>query len=94
MLTQVGSDGNRAHFQSIVRSMIVIPTSTDDRSSVTTDLLSIFSDYIITQIVFFYAPVTKSRGHINLPLSIRPFVRPDIDTWFVRLSPTVLELQL
>ena len=24
-----------------------------------------------------------------------PFVRPDIDTWFVRLSPpTVLELQL
>ena len=30
-------------------------------------------------------------GHINLPLS----VRPDIDTWFVWLSPpTVLELQL
>ena len=34
-------------------------------------------------------------GHINLPLSVRPFVRPDIDTWFVRLTPpTVLELQL
>ena len=28
-------------------------------------------------------------GHINLPP-----VRPDIDTWFVRLSPTVLELPL
>ena len=38
----------------------------------------------------FYAPATKSRGHINLPLSVRssvrPFVRPDIDTWFVRLQ--------
>ena len=34
-------------------------------------------------------------GHINLPLSVRPFVRSDIGTWFVRLSPpTVLELQL
>jgi hypothetical protein len=34
-------------------------------------------------------------GHINLPLFIHPFVRPDIDTWFFRLSPpTVLELQL
>ena len=33
-------------------------------------------------------------GGINLP-PVRPFVRPDIDTWFVRLSPpTVLELQL
>ena len=39
----------------------------------------------------FYAHATKSGGHINLPLPIRP----DIDTWFVRLSPhTVLELQL
>ena len=36
-----------------------------------------------------------SRGHINLPLFVRSFVRPDINTWFVRLSPpTVLELQL
>ena len=34
-------------------------------------------------------------GHINLPLFIHPFVRLDIDTWFVWLSPpTVLELQL
>ena len=42
---------------------------------------------------YFYAPATKSLGggHINLPT----FVRPDIDTWFVQLSPpTVLELQL
>ena len=32
----------------------------------------------------------ESGGNINLP-----FVSPDIDTWFVRLSPhTVLELQL
>ena len=41
----------------------------------------------------FYAPAAKSRGGVILiyPLS----VRPDIDTWFVRLSPpTVLELQL
>jgi hypothetical protein len=31
------------------------------------------------------------KKNINLPLS----VRPDVDTWFVRLSPpTVLELQL
>jgi hypothetical protein len=39
-----------------------------------------------------YAPATKSRGggHINLP-PVRPSVHPDIDTWFVRLSPpTVL----
>jgi hypothetical protein len=45
----------------------------------------------------------ESGGHINLLLSIRssvhpsvrPFVCPDIDTWFVPLSPpTVLELQL
>jgi hypothetical protein len=50
---------------------------------------------------YFYAPATKSRGGggNNLPLSVRspvrPFVRPDIDTWFVWLSPpTVLELQL
>jgi hypothetical protein len=44
----------------------------------------------------FYAPATKSwGGHINLPLSICLFVCPDIDTWFVQLSPpTVLELQL
>ena len=38
-------------------------------------------------------------GHIDLPLSVRasvrPFVRPDIYTWFVRRSPpTLLELQL
>jgi hypothetical protein len=42
-------------------------------------------------LIFCYAPATKSRGHINLTLS----VRSDIDTWFFRLSPpTVLELQL
>ena len=43
----------------------------------------------------FYAPAMKSRGgDINLP-PVRPFIRSDIDTWFVRLSPpTVLELQL
>jgi hypothetical protein len=41
--------------------------------------------------VTFLCPRNKVGGHINLPL----FVRPDIDTWFVRLSPpTVLELQL
>jgi hypothetical protein len=41
--------------------------------------------------LFFYAPATKSRGHINLPLC----VRPDIDAWFFQLyPPTVLELQL
>jgi hypothetical protein len=40
-------------------------------------------------------PRRRVGGHINLPLSVRPFVRPDIDTWFVWLSPpTVLELQL
>jgi len=52
-------------------------------------------------------PRRRVGGHISLPLSVwtsgrpfvrasvRPFVRPDIDTWFVRLShPTVLELQL
>ena len=40
---------------------------------------------------FFMPPWQRGgEGHINLPLS----VRPDIDTWFVRLSPTVLELQL
>jgi len=58
---------------------------------------------IINQITFcinFLCPRNEeSGGHINLPLSvrlsIRPFVRPNIDTWFVRLSPpTVLELQL
>jgi hypothetical protein len=27
----------------------------------------------------------RVRGHINLPLFYRPFVHPDIDTWFVRL---------
>jgi len=32
-------------------------------------------------------PQQESGGHINLPLFVRPFVRPDIDTWFVRLSP-------
>jgi hypothetical protein len=48
--------------------------------------------------IYFYAPMTKSRrggGHINLPLFVRLFFRPDIDTCFVQLSPpTVLELQL
>jgi hypothetical protein len=57
--------------------------------------------------LIFYAPMTKSRGGlliypldeesgglINLP-PVRPFIRPDIDTWFVWLSPpTVSELQL
>ena len=54
---------------------------------------------------FLYAPATNSRGGILIypcpsvcPFvrsSVRPIVRPDIDTWFVRLSPsTVLELQL
>ena len=45
---------------------------------------------------FFLSPHDEETGggHINLP-PVRPFVRPDIDTWFVRLSPpTVLELQL
>ena len=32
--------------------------------------------------MFFYAPATKSRGYINLPLSVRsscrPFVRPSV----------------
>ena len=37
----------------------------------------------------------ESGGILIYPLSVRPFVRSDIDTWFVRLSPpTVLELQL
>ena len=62
------------------------------------------------KVLNFYAPVTEESGggggDINLP-PVRPFVRsfvrlfflpfvcPDIDTWFVRLSPpTVLELQL
>ena len=41
--------------------------------------------------VFLCPRDKESGGHINLPLS----VRPDTDTWFVRLSPpTVLELQL
>jgi len=45
-------------------------------------------------VLFFYAAPTKSRGHINLPLSVRSSVRILIK-WFVRLSPpTVLELQL
>ena len=44
--------------------------------------------------IFFMPPRRRAGGHINLP-PVRPFVRPDIDTWFVRLSPpTVLELQL
>ena len=29
-----------------------------------------------TNIIFVYAPATKSRGHINLPLSVRSSVRP------------------
>ena len=42
----------------------------------------------------FYAPATKSRGE-GILIYPCPFVCPDIDTWFVRLSPpTVLELQL
>ena len=48
-----------------------------------------------TDHTFFYAPPRrKVRGHINLP-PVHSFVRLDIDTWFVRLSPpTVLELQV
>ena len=44
----------------------------------------------------FVCPCDEESGDINLPLSVRLFVRrSDIDTWFVRLSPpTVLELQL
>ena len=42
-------------------------------------------------LLIFMPPRRRVLGHINLPLSIHP----DIDTWFVRLSPpTVLELQL
>jgi hypothetical protein len=44
------------------------------------------------QYVVFYAPTTKSRGGGILIYPL--FVRPDIDTWFVWLTPTVLELQL
>ena len=47
--------------------------------------------------IYFLCPHDKEsgggggEGDINLPL----FVHPDIDTWFVRLTPpTVLELQL
>jgi hypothetical protein len=44
---------------------------------------------------FFMPQRRRVGGHINLALSVRSYVRPDIDTWFVRLSPpTVLELQL
>ena len=43
----------------------------------------------------YYTPRKQSLGGIQespCP-SVRPFVRPDIDAWFVRLSPpTVLEL--
>ena len=45
--------------------------------------------------LLFMPPRQRVWGHINLPLSVHPFVCPGIDTWFVRLSPpTVLELQL
>jgi hypothetical protein len=39
---------------------------------------------------FCYAPATKSRGRgggFNLITPVRPFVHPNIDTWFVQLSP-------
>ena len=40
----------------------------------------------------FMLPQGRVGGILNYPC---PFVRPDIDIWFVRLSsPTVLELQL
>ena len=39
-------------------------------------------------------PRRRVGGDINLP-PVSPFVRLDIDTWFVRLTPpTDLELQL
>ena len=48
----------------------------------------------IILILVIFMPLRRVGGHINLP-PVRPFVRPDIDTWFVWLSPpTVLELQL
>ena len=50
---------------------------------------------LIIQLMSFMPPRQRVGGHINLPLSVRSSVRPDIDTWFVRLFlPTVLELQL
>jgi hypothetical protein len=51
--------------------------------------------YMQSSYIFMLPRRRVGGGHINLSLSVRPFVRPDIDTWFVRLSsPTVLELQL
>ena len=47
--------------------------------------------YVVVCFLIFMPSQRRVEGHINLPL----FVRPDIDAWFVRLSPpTVLELQL
>jgi hypothetical protein len=40
---------------------------------------------------WFSLNILKMTGVVGLS---HLFVRPDIDTWFVRLSPTVLELQL
>jgi hypothetical protein len=47
----------------------------------------------LKQIFKFYA---NQLAHFTpVHPSVRPLVHPDIDTWFVRLSPpTVLELQL
>jgi len=49
-----------------------------------------------SEFVFFCPRDEESGGILIYPYpSVRPFVRPDIDTWFVRLSPpTVMELQL
>ena len=58
-----------------------------------TELLHIHDSKIMCLLIM--PPRRRVEGHINLPLSVRLFVCPDIDTWFVRLSPpTVLELQL
>ena len=58
-------------------------------------------DYEIGIIFYFLCPRDEESGGIliypclSVLPSVCPFVRPDIDTWFVQLSsPTVLELQL
>ena len=50
----------------------------------------------LNKISTFLCPCDKeSVGGGDIKIYPCPFVRPDIDTWFVRLSPpTVLELQL